>query len=90
MTTIFLALAKLMQLIIYMIVIKCILTWLPGNPVIQKIYNTLEQLTAVFEYPGRYIMSKFRTGMIDFSPLISIIILEVIQQMFVVLAYRGL
>lgn len=72
------ALAALIQLLILAILARAVMSWFvrdPDNPVMQ----VLNSITDPVLQPLRRIMP--RTGMMDFTPLIAIILLSIISSM---------
>jgi len=72
------ALAALIQLLILAIIARAILSWFvrdPYNPIIQ----VLDTITEPILQPLRQIMP--RMGMMDFTPLVAIILLQVIASL---------
>lgn len=74
------ALVRLLDVITWMIIIKALMSWFPGA-MDSKIYQIISELTDPIEAPVRKAMSKFTGGPVDFSPMISIIILMVISRL---------
>ena len=71
----------LIKIIDFIILIRIILSWIPidrNNPLIRLVYSLSEPLL----YPIRQLIKKSPLGdgmMIDFSPIILVLILQVIQ-----------
>lgn len=71
----------LMKFIDFIILIRVLLSWIPldrDNPIVKLVYGLSEPLL----YPIRQLIRKSPLGngmMIDFSPIILILILQVIQ-----------
>ncbi len=82
MTTIAIAVYRLLDLLSWIIVIKSLLTWFP-NETTQRIYNTLSIVTSPIEEPIRNIMYKYTNGPVDFTPMISIILIMVLKNILV-------
>lgn len=80
------ALYYLFDLLIWIIIIKSILTWFP-DAMGGKIYNILQNITDPIEKPIRSIMYKYSNGPIDFSPMIAILALMLLQRVALVLFY---
>lgn len=79
MPTIGRALYYLFDIIIGVIVIRCILTWIPGGYQ-SKLYDILSKFTDPIEEPIRNIMYRYNTGPIDFSPMIAILVLTLLKR----------
>ena len=63
----------------FLILIRCILTWLPlgrGNSLIRFIYEITEPVLS----PFRRLMGGFMVG-IDFSPVLAVMVLEFARQL---------
>ncbi len=77
------ALAKLIEIYMYIIVIRAIISWFSPNP-----YNNLYILLITITEPilGRIRKFQFRlfsTLRIDFSPLLAIILLNIIRNIII-------
>lgn len=82
MSTIIIALYKLLDIISWVIVIKSFLTWVP-NETTEKIYNTLSVITEPIEAPIRSIMYKYTSGPVDFTPMVAILVLMVLKNLLI-------
>lgn len=82
MSTIIIALYKLLDIISWVIVIKSFLTWVP-NETTEKIYNTLSVITEPIEAPIRSIMYKYTLGPVDFTPMVAILVLMVLKNLLI-------
>ena len=63
----------------FLILIRCILSWLPlgrGNALIRFIYEISEPVLS----PFRRLMGGFMVG-IDFSPVLAVMVLEFVRQL---------
>lgn len=79
MQTIGIALYKLLDLISFMILIQCIMSWFPGGTK-NKIYEILSNLVDPIVDPVRSLMYSYTSGPIDFSPMIVIFILMFLKK----------
>lgn len=78
---------QLMRFYELLIVVYVLMSWLrPSSGLILDIYRTLG--TIVEPWLGLFRRIMPRTGMIDFSPLVAIIVLQVIEQVIARLLYR--
>ncbi len=74
-----LALTYLANAVMLLIIIRCILSWIPGlqNRFVQIVYNLTEPLLA----PVRKMIGKFTGGrpmVIDLSPIVVFLIIEIL------------
>ncbi|HYE69197.1 MAG TPA: YggT family protein [Anaerovoracaceae bacterium] len=70
------------QIIVYLILGRAILSWFVRNPygTLYKIYTAIIQITEPILAPCRSLLSRFGMGgTIDFSPILAIIALTVIN-----------
>jgi YggT family protein len=71
------------QVLIWLIIIDAILTWIPSidrrNPLVQLLRRVVEPVLA----PIRQILPPQRTGYVDFSPLIAIVVLNIIDRLLI-------
>ncbi|MBS5786532.1 MAG: YggT family protein [Clostridioides difficile] len=80
--TILNVLLKLIEILTWAIVIKSLMTWFPGGRQ-SKIYDFLDTLTYPIENPIRNLMYKYTNGPVDFSPMIAILVLIVIERIII-------
>lgn len=78
MQTIGIALCKLLDLISWLIVIQCLITWFPGGTQ-SKFYEVICNLTDPIVEPIRSIMYKYVNGPLDFSPMIAILLITFLR-----------
>ena len=84
MTLLFYFISLLSQVLTFAIFVRAILSWFPvdhKNPLVVILYQITEPVLA----PIRRIIPSL--GMIDISPLVAIIVLQVIQQIAARMAY---
>ncbi|WAW15612.1 YggT family protein [Peptostreptococcus equinus] len=74
------ALHYLIQIIIWAIIIKSLMSWFPGA-MYSKAYEILDEFTSPIETPIRRIMGKYSSGPLDFSPMIAIFVLVIISNL---------
>lgn len=86
MNTIGFAIIKLLDLLSFLILIRCIMTWVPGGTQ-NKIYEIISTLTNPIEEPIRSMMYKFMNGPVDFSPVIAILLIEFAQKAIVMMMF---
>ena len=78
----------LLTLYFYVVVISALMTWIepnPYNPIVRFIYSVTEP---VFNFFREHLPVVF--GGIDFSPLIVIIVIQLIQRVFIPSAVHAL
>lgn len=74
------------QILVYLILGRAILSWFVRNPygTLYKIYNAIIQITEPILAPCRKLLARFGMGgTIDFSPILAIIALTVINGMVI-------
>ena len=79
--------AQVIQLYIYVIIADAIISWLlfakvrwirPSHPIVRGI----QEAAGLLLNPIRKILNPWSTGGIDFSPLIAIVLLEIVERVF--------
>lgn len=86
MLTIGLAVIKLLDILSFMIVIRCLMTWVPGGSQ-NRLYEILYTITSPIEEPIRSAMYKFTNGPIDFSPIIALLLIRFAQRAIIMIVY---
>ena len=71
------AIYKLFDLIMLLMIVKIFLTWIPNINWYALPFKTLNDFTEVFFAPFRKILPPF--GMLDLSPILAFIVLRVVQ-----------
>ena len=71
------ALQYLINIIVWVIIAKSILSWFPGAQD-SKLYTVLDDFTEPVEGPIRRGFGKYMSGPFDFTPMIAIIFLMII------------
>lgn len=71
------ALQYLINIIVWVIIAKSILSWFSGAQD-SKLYTVLDDFTEPVEGPIRRIFGKYMSGPFDFTPMIAIIFLMII------------
>lgn len=78
------------NIIILMIVIQAIMSWFVPmfSDSLRRVYNGIDMVTDPFIRPFRKLMQRFTYSIgIDFSPLIAIIAIQMINRLIVILIY---
>lgn len=86
MGTIGFAVYKLLDLISFLIIVRCIMSWVPGGTQ-NRVYEIITTLTNPIEEPIRSVMYKFMNGPIDFSPIVAILLVRLAQRVIVMMMY---
>ena len=78
------SLVRLLDVISFIIVIQCVLSWIPSIRM-SKIYETLSIITDPIEEPIRQVQYRYVSLPIDFSPLIAILLIQLIQRLIFII-----
>ena len=81
MHTLRIAIAYLLDIISWIIVVKSLFTWVPSL-METKLYQIMDEITEPIEGPIIRILYKNYSGPVDFSPVIAIIILIFLKGLF--------
>ena len=80
---------KLFQLIFLILLIYCLLTWIPQINWYKEPFRTLRLFSEIFFSPFRKIIPPL--GMLDISPIVAFIVLYILKAVIVwTLGYFGL
>ena len=71
------AIYQLLDILSWVIIIKSILTWFPGQG--GRIYDILSIVTEPIEAPIRNITNRYNTGGIDFTPMLALIVIILLR-----------
>lgn len=82
MSTIAIALYKLLDLFIFIIFVRCIMTWIPGATN-TKLYDILCTLTDPIESPIRSVVYKYLNSPIDPTPIIAFFLIQLAQKVII-------
>ena len=83
------AIYRLFDLIMLLMLIKIFLTWIPNINWYSQPFRFLNEFTELFFVPFRKILPPF--GMLDLSPILAFIVLRIVQVgIFKLLAMFGL
>ena len=78
------SLVRLLDVISFIIVIQCVLSWIPSIRM-SKIYEALSIITDPIEEPIRQVQYRYVSLTIDFSPLIAILLIQLIQRLIFII-----
>lgn len=78
------SLIRLLDVISFIIVIQCVLSWIPSIRM-SKLYEALSVITDPIEEPIRQVQYRYVSLPIDFSPLIAILLIQVLQRLVYIL-----
>lgn len=82
---IFLLLARVLQIYTFVLLIRILITWIPNldpyNPIVQMLFQVTEPVLE----PARKLIPPI--GMIDISPIVVFIVLGILQDLLVRMAY---
>ena len=78
------SLVRLLDVISFIIVIQCVLSWIPSMRM-SKIYESLSIITDPIEEPIRQVQYRYVSLPIDFSPLIAILLIQLIQRLIFII-----
>lgn len=73
------------NLLVTLLLVRAILSWFANNPygLLGKIYMVLVRLTEPLVLPCRKLLSRFNTGMLDFSVLLSMLLIELVANLLI-------
>ena len=78
------SLVRLLDVISFIIVIQCVLSWIPSIRM-SKIYEALSIITDPIEEPIRQVQYRYVSLPIDFSTLIAILLIQLIQRLIFII-----
>ena len=79
------ALSYLFNILSWVIVVKALLTWFPGGG--GQLYNVLSTITDPIEAPIRAIMRKYTNGPIDFTPMVALLVLMLLERVALMISF---
>ena len=82
---IFLLLARVLQIYTFVLLIRILITWIPNLDPYDPIVQLLFQVTEPVLEPARKLIHPI--GMIDISPIVVFIVLGILQDLLMQLAY---
>lgn len=86
MELILIAILKVLNVISFVIIIKCFMSWIPGGTD-NKIYDMFCVLTDPIEEPIRSVLYKYINGPIDFTPIVAILLIRVAERVLIGMIY---
>lgn len=79
-------LIKLLNLLTWLIIIQCLMSWFPGARY-SKAYEILSMFTEPLVGPIREVLFRYIDIPIDFSPIIAFFLISMIQRLIINLAW---
>lgn len=80
------ALIKLLNLLNWLIIIQCLMSWFPGARY-SKGYEIISMFTEPLVGPIRDVLFKYIDIPIDFSPIISLFVISMMQKLIIILIW---
>ncbi|MDY2737956.1 YggT family protein [Intestinibacter sp.] len=74
------SLIKLLDLISFIILIQCLLSWIPSIRM-SKLYEVLSMVTDPIEEPIRQVLYRYVSLPIDFSPVVAILLIGLMKNL---------
>ena len=74
------SLIKLLNLISFIILIQCLLSWIPSIRM-SKLYEVLSMVTDPIEEPIRQVLYRYVSLPIDFSPVVAILLIGLMKNL---------
>ena len=77
------------RIIIYLLLGRAVLSWFAQNPYssLGRAYRFLVNLTEPIVGPCRKLLSRWNTGALDFSVLLALILVEIVESVLVRIVY---
>lgn len=79
-------LIKLLDIITWLIVIQCLMSWFPGARM-SKAYEFISMFTEPLVGPIREVLFRFIDIPIDFSPIVAFIVINILQRFIISIAW---
>ena len=73
------SLIRLLDVISCIIVIQCVLSWIPSIRM-SKLYEALSIITDPIEEPIRKVQYRYVSIPVDFSPIVAILLIQLLQR----------
>jgi YggT family protein len=70
-----------------LLLVRALLSWFVRDPysTLGRFYDFMAQLTEPFVAPCRQLLSRWNTGMIDFSVLLAFFLIRIVERLLVML-----
>ena len=79
-------LIKLLNVLTWLIIIQCLMSWFPGARYLRA-YEILSMFTEPLVGPIREVLFRYIDIPIDFSPIIAFFIISMVQRLIITLAW---
>lgn len=79
-------LIKLLNILTWLIIIQCLMSWFPGARY-SKVYEILSMFTEPLVGPIREVLFRYIDIPIDFSPIIAFFIISIVQRLIMSLVW---
>ena len=79
-------LIKLLNILTWLILIQCLMSWFPGARY-SKVYEILSMFTEPLVGPIREVLFRYIDIPIDFSPIIAFLVISLVQRLIVSLVW---
>ncbi|MEG0855084.1 MAG: YggT family protein [Terrisporobacter sp.] len=79
-------LIKLLNILTWLIVIQCLMSWFPGARM-SKAYEVINMFTEPLVGPIRDLLFKYINIPIDFSPIVAFFIISILKNLIISIAW---
>lgn len=79
-------LIKLLNILTWLIIIQCLMSWFPGARY-SKVYEILSMFTEPLVGPIREVLFRYIDIPIDFSPIIAFFVISIVQRLIMSLIW---
>ena len=79
-------LIKLLNVLTWLIIIQCLMSWFPGARY-SRVYEILSMFTEPLVGPIREVLFRYIDIPIDFSPIIAFFVISMVQRLIITLAW---
>ena len=79
-------LIKLLNVLTWLIIIQCLMSWFPGARY-SRVYEILSMFTEPLVGPIREVLFRYIDIPIDFSPIIAFFVISMVQRLIISLAW---
>ncbi|MDY5213126.1 YggT family protein [Intestinibacter sp.] len=80
------SLIRLLDVISFIIVIQCVLSWIPSIRM-SKLYEALSIITDPIEEPIRKVQYRYVSIPVDFSPIVAILLIQLLQRIVYIILW---